>query len=129
MECFYLKLLMHYWSLINPITTIQAVVSVVRWINWVSLFFPLQPIYSYITQCAESGGQGDLGQIFIRNVNFQEDTAQNKTANASGTKKPQIRAFKWGIVRCYTTQWPNLYILYQNCLKWFHMFSFTNVNV
>ena len=45
-------------------------------------------------QCAESGGQGDLGQIFIQIVNFQEDMAQNKTATTSGTPKTQITAFK-----------------------------------
>ena len=31
-------------------------------------------------QCAESGGQGDLGQIFIQNADFHKGMAKNKTA-------------------------------------------------
>ena len=30
-------------------------------------------------QWAESGGQEDLGPIFVQNVNFQEGMVQNKT--------------------------------------------------
>ena len=51
-------------------------------------FLPLMDQGSYqcsgvphsTTQCAESGGQGDLGQISIKNANFLEGMAQNKTA-------------------------------------------------
>ena len=47
-----------------------------------------------IAQWAESGGQGDLGQIFIKNVNFQEGRAQNKTPITLWLQKTTDQSFQ-----------------------------------
>ena len=62
------------------------------------------------TQWAESGGQGDLGQIFIQIVNFQEVWHKTKMLPLSGSQKSQIRAFKWGTLSFYSTLLAILYI-------------------
>ena len=53
-------------------------------------------LFITIAQCAESGGQEDLGQIFIQNANIQDGMALNNTASMPLSfwfQKPQVRAF------------------------------------
>ena len=63
---------------------IGTVISMGKGKKWISLLTYRKSTSSFSqwndSQWAESGGQGDLGQIFVQSVNFQEHMAQKRTA-------------------------------------------------
>ena len=68
---------------------------------------------THTTQWAQSGGQGDIGQIFIQNADFHEGMAQNKTATPPLSFWLHIttdQSFHMRYCTILYHNWPNLYI-------------------